>query len=253
MGGASARKTGQTRRHVSVDIGHCLSYEAITSLMRVCSRGKPEYGAKAVPARGFAVRSRAASGPRSSGTMTGPRGTRCTGAGEGPSVCTRRFQETRPEVEPRGKRLGECRGGAPRGERVPLDARPRPKRLQTATPASVVRTHGTVAPTGAPPPFIFLEAEVVTGLAKLGRGCVARTRSLAPSAPSRQGVGAERRAEADDQPARVLDRSVDAAVDDDGLAGEVAGLRRAQIGAQIADIVRLSHAAHRNGFGEALK
>src|SRR5579864_1468681 len=50
-----------------------------------------------------------------------------------------------------------------------------------------------------------------------------------------------------------LDRAVDAAVDDDGLAGEVAGLRRAEIGAEIADFVRPSHAAHRNGFGEALE
>jgi len=31
--------------------------------------------------------------------MTGPRGARCTGVGEGPPVCTRRFQETRPEAE----------------------------------------------------------------------------------------------------------------------------------------------------------
>src|ERR1700729_2365460 len=31
--------------------------------------------------------------------MTGPRGARCTGAGEGPPVCTRRFQETRPGAE----------------------------------------------------------------------------------------------------------------------------------------------------------
>jgi hypothetical protein len=59
----------------------------------------PEGGASAVPARGFANRSRAASGPRSSGTMTGPRGARCTGVGEGPPVRTRRFQETRPGAE----------------------------------------------------------------------------------------------------------------------------------------------------------
>jgi hypothetical protein len=57
-------------------------------------------GAGAVPACGLANRSRAALGPRSSGTMTGPRGARCTGAGEGPPVCTRRFQETRPGAEP---------------------------------------------------------------------------------------------------------------------------------------------------------
>jgi hypothetical protein len=49
--------------------------------------------------RNDTLRTRAASGPRSSGTMTGPRGARCTGAGEGPPVCTRRFQETRPGAE----------------------------------------------------------------------------------------------------------------------------------------------------------
>src|SRR5580692_7013929 len=48
-----------------------------------------------------------------------------------------------------------------------------------------------------------------------------------------------------------LDRAVDAAVDDNGLAGEIAGLRRTEIGAEIADFVRLSQAAHRNGFGQA--
>jgi len=62
-------------------------------------------GAGAVPARGLANRSRAALGPRSSGTMTGPRGARCTGAGEGPPVCTRRFQETRPGAGVRGNSL----------------------------------------------------------------------------------------------------------------------------------------------------
>src|ERR1700733_14841504 len=78
--------------------------------------------------------------------MTGPRGARCTGAGEGPPVCTRRFQETRPGAELRGQSLGERRGGAPKGERVPLDARPRPKRVWVATSDRVARPHGTVAP-----------------------------------------------------------------------------------------------------------
>jgi hypothetical protein len=68
-------------------------------------------------------------------------------------------QETWPGAEPRGQSLGESRGGAPRGERVPLDAHPRPKREQVATSDCVARIHGTVAPTGAPPPFIFLEAK----------------------------------------------------------------------------------------------
>src|SRR5271169_1580626 len=56
-----------------------------------------------------------------------------------------------------------------------------------------------------------------------------------------------------DAPAQSLDRAVDAAVDNDRLAREVAGLRRTEIGAEIADFVRLSHSAHRNGIGEALE
>jgi hypothetical protein len=42
-------------------------------------------------------------------------------------------QETWPGAELRGQSLGERRGGAPRGERVPKDARPRPKRIWVAT------------------------------------------------------------------------------------------------------------------------
>src|ERR1700688_1473407 len=41
---------------------------------------------------------------------------------------------------------GERRGGAPKGERVPPNARPRPKREQVATSDRVARPHGTVAP-----------------------------------------------------------------------------------------------------------
>src|SRR5258708_27232982 len=117
--------------------------------------------------------------------MTGPRGARCTGAGEGPPVCTRRFQETRPGVELRGQSLGERRGGAPKGERVPLDARPRPKRIWVATSDAWHGLTGQLRLFGAPPPLIFLAAKAWwLWSAKLGRGCVARMRSLAPSAPA---------------------------------------------------------------------
>jgi hypothetical protein len=133
---------------------------------------------------------RAASGPRSSGTMTGPRGARCTGAGEGPPVCTRRFQETRPGVELRGQSLGERRGGAPKGERVPLDARPCPKRIWVATSDAWRGLTGQLRLFGAPPPLIFLEAKASwLWSAKLGRRCVARMRALAPSAPAIAGGG----------------------------------------------------------------
>jgi hypothetical protein len=50
-----------------------------------------------------------------------------------------------------------------------------------------------------------------------------------------------------------LDRAVDAAIDDDRLTGKVAGLQRAEISTEIADFVRLSHALHRNHFGEDLE
>jgi hypothetical protein len=46
----------------------------------------------------------ASSGP----ARAGLRGARCTGAGEGPPVCTRWFQEARPGAEPRGQSLGEA-------------------------------------------------------------------------------------------------------------------------------------------------
>ena len=90
--------------------------------------------------------------------LAGLRGARCTGAGEGPPVCTRRFQETRPGVELRGQSLGERRGGAPKGERVPLNARPRPKRIRVATSDAWRGPTGQLRLFGAPPPFIFFEA-----------------------------------------------------------------------------------------------
>ena len=50
-----------------------------------------------------------------------------------------------------------------------------------------------------------------------------------------------------------LDRTVDAAIDDDRLTREIAGLRRAEIGAEIADFARLSHSLHRDRLGEELE
>src|SRR5580700_9643828 len=54
---------------------------------------------------------------------------------------------------------GERRGGAPKGERVPLDARPRPKRIEVATSGAWRGPTGQLRLFGAPPPFIFLEAK----------------------------------------------------------------------------------------------
>src|ERR1700728_5293191 len=67
-----------------------------------------------------------------------------------------KFQEARPGAEPRGKSLGERRGGAPRGERAPLGA---------LRAASAVRWRHLMArrgswldaPVGAPPPLVVRE------------------------------------------------------------------------------------------------
>src|SRR6202043_2610682 len=78
--------------------------------------GTPKGGAGAVLVeRGDTLRSRAA-WASSRPARAGPRGARRTGAGEGPPVCIRWFQEARPEPS-RGQNLG-CRGGAPKGERA---------------------------------------------------------------------------------------------------------------------------------------
>jgi hypothetical protein len=76
-----------------------------------------------VPARGFALRSRAAPGSCSAGKRTGLRGARCIGD------LFRTGQNTRSERVPGNAvlelsqggcdRAGECRSGAPEGERAP--------------------------------------------------------------------------------------------------------------------------------------
>jgi hypothetical protein len=110
-------------------------------------------GASAVPARGLANRSRAALGHRSAGMTTGLRGARSVDSRQATTGNTRRAgsQETRElELSQRRMRSGECRGGAPKGERLAIRA------------AAAQRSDGNVrsrdadmdgAPIGAPPPF----------------------------------------------------------------------------------------------------
>ena len=111
-------------------------------------------------------------------------------------------QETWPEVEkPRPRNFGQSRGGAPRGERarsgrsvqtdVPWRA-PRPKRERVATAVGVARSIFQFAPSGAPPPLILFGGESSVAFvlaAKLGCSRIARTGSLAPSAPAAAGEG----------------------------------------------------------------
>jgi hypothetical protein len=82
-------------------------------LSRGYSLGRSGSGSRG---RSDTLRSRAA-WASSRPARVGPRGARCTGAGEGPPVCIRWFQEARPEPSRGLKNLG-CRGGAPKGERA---------------------------------------------------------------------------------------------------------------------------------------
>jgi hypothetical protein len=89
-------------------------------------------------------------------------------------------QETWPGAEPRGQSLGERRGGAPKGERAAISARP----------CSAEHGHGRCAFSALRLPLFFSEAKVSRlRSAKLGCGCIARTGSLAPSAPAKAGEG----------------------------------------------------------------
>src|SRR5580692_12773652 len=74
--------------------------------------------------------------------VIGLQGACCTGVGEGPPVCIRRFQEARPRPS-WGRRISaHSRGGAPKGERSRMTA-----------PASLSDAGTGGAPFGAPPPL----------------------------------------------------------------------------------------------------
>ena len=121
--------------------------------------------------------------------MTGLRGAHCTGAGEGPPVCTRRFQETRPEAELEGN-LGENRGGAPKGERAPMSARPRPKRIRVATSEAWRGPMGQSRLFGAPPPLIFFGGKSFVALVGKTRAPVRRENEIARfTSPRTRGEG----------------------------------------------------------------
>ena len=92
----------------------------------------PTYGASAVPARGLANCSRAALGIDPAGMTTGLPGVWLSLAVERvqrplrPAGNDPPKSEARPEAEWWRSRLNESRGGAPKGERIPLDAQPHP-------------------------------------------------------------------------------------------------------------------------------
>src|SRR5580700_6975435 len=86
---------------------------------------------------------------------------------------------------------GERRGGAPKGERVPLDARPRPKREQVATSDRVAWPHGTVAPfRRSASPYFSWRQRIGIGLAELG--CVSRRENEIALLSAPANAGADR-------------------------------------------------------------
>jgi hypothetical protein len=130
--------------------------------------GTPEGGAGAVLVeRSDTLRSRAA-WASSRPARAGPRGARCTGAGEGPPVCIRWFQEARPEPSRGLKNLG-CRGGAPKGERARSMRSRRPWSSQHEGKEKGRAPHPfsmrllVDALVGAPPPF-FLRGGAFLGM-----------------------------------------------------------------------------------------
>src|SRR6202030_1984652 len=86
----------------------------------------------------------------------------------------------------------KSRGGAPKGERAAISARPRPKRIRMATSDAWRGPTGQLRLFGAPPPLIFLEAKASwLWSANLGRTCVARTRGLTSPSPAGGGSRTE--------------------------------------------------------------
>jgi hypothetical protein len=149
----------------------------------------PTDGAGAVPAGGgSSLPLPGGPGIDPAGITTGARGASlerdAKGAGNAGALYRVKRGLDRASANGRSKR----RGGAPKGERVPLDARPRPKRVWVATSDAWRGPTGQLRLFGAPPPFIFLEAkDLWLWSAKLGRGCVAGTQLL--SAPAIAGEG----------------------------------------------------------------
>ena len=88
-------------------------------------------------------------------------------------------QETWPEVEkPRPRNLGQSRGGAPEGERADRKARAASERCGSSDCA--FRRSASLR-------FIWRQQHSWRSCGKLGCGCIARTISLAPSAPAKRG------------------------------------------------------------------
>src|SRR6202035_678339 len=93
-----------------------------------------------------------------------------------------------PELS-QGSQPDERRGGAPKGERVPLNARPRPKRVWMATSDAWRGPTGQLRLFGAPPPLIFLEAKAWWLGRQTSGASALRERDRSHHQPPRSGGG----------------------------------------------------------------
>jgi hypothetical protein len=135
------------------------------------SRGIPDCGAKAVPAGGFAPRTRAASGHHLAGKRTGLRGARWTGQARG-------GQNTRPSRVPGNVVLELSQRRLRLRWRVPqwsAGRRARPDFWRASAPVSADNGWMRLSAPRFPRPLPRDANELRNGFAKLGRGRAART------------------------------------------------------------------------------
>ena len=120
----------------------------------------PTDGAGAVPAGGgSSLPLPGGPGIDPAGITTGARGASLKRDAKGGNACAlHRVKRGLDRASAHGR--GERRGGAPKGERVPLNARPRPKRIRMATSAAWRGPTRQSRLFGAPPPFIFLRQKI---------------------------------------------------------------------------------------------
>jgi len=97
-------------------------------------------------------------------------------------------QEAWPGAEPRGQSLGECRSGAPEGERAPtFGALPRPAHWQAATSAGVARTLAGCASRRSAPLGFFRGGLRICFVVSKPRARPRRENGILLSAPPKRG------------------------------------------------------------------
>jgi hypothetical protein len=186
----------------SFDIDSAMALPGLASLKQgALSRCDPESGASAVPACGLANRARAASGIMSAGITTGARGA-AAGLGQASAGNARKLPRPRkPGLKSKSRGLETSaraaverrEASAPEAdspcERIVRGAR-RARSANGWQQPLAWRGQFQFAPSGAPPPLIYLEAKqqwLSFLLQNSGAQRAVRTRSLVLSAPAARG------------------------------------------------------------------